>query len=259
MLTAAYSWTLPNCHPLDGFADGTTTCYDLASQKQKPSMSEEKHLPVPQEKSTELEIEGEPKTGESERPQDAIVAQRSDCWNRAINAFGTGEIFRRRSQKYTKRIQLLTFLGIVVPILVGAVVLSFGTNFTYLGEVLAFAGIISIIQLVVSAWALVANWTENLQYSLESSTDNFALSLKFKDLGQNPPTDFATRVAVLQTKDESRQDMDNKRNISNEELRRGHRAGLRQFERPCKGCKIVPISMEPSNCDVCGKFQRWSI
>lgn len=216
-------------------------------------MTKDKELPLSQENTTELE------KAESENAQKAALVLRSECWNRAIQAYATGEIFKRRSQKYTWRIQLLTFLGIVVPVLVGAVVLAFGVQFEHLGALLAFAGVISIVQLVVSAWALVANWTENLQYSLESATENFDLSLKFKKLGQNPPADFQTRSAALQAKDEARQGSDNKRNISDRENRRGHRAGLRQFERECKGCKKTPISMISSNCDMCGNFEWWRI
>lgn len=34
----------------------------------------------------------------------------------------------------------------------------------------------------------------------------------------------------------------------------GMRFALREFQRECVGCKITPLSMEYSECTVCGKF-----
>jgi hypothetical protein len=38
-----------------------------------------------------------------------------DCWERAVDSFGTGEVFQKRSGRYTTRIQWLSFSGLVLP------------------------------------------------------------------------------------------------------------------------------------------------
>ncbi len=181
----------------------------------------------------------------------------SDCWIRAIYAYGTGQIFLRRSRTYAKLLQALSFFGIVVPLLIGGVVLGFGTDGSYLKPIIAVAALVGIVQLVFSAWSIVYSWADGLQYSLESASENFDLSLKFKELGeqaQSPPDDLEVRVAGLKGKDDARQMADAKKSVTPKELRYGHRAGLRQFSRACDECKEIPRSMEASDCHTCGRF-----
>jgi mobilome CxxCx(11)CxxC protein len=181
----------------------------------------------------------------------------AECWNRAIHAYGTGEIFVRRSRTYTSLLRALSFMGIVIPLLIGGVVLGFGTDGSYLKPLIAIAAVAGIIQLVFSALSIAYSWADSLQYSLESASENLDLSLKFKELGEqasNPPADLELRVASIKAKDDARQMTDTKKGVTAKELRYGHRAGLRQFSRACDGCKQVPRSMEPSQCDICGGF-----
>jgi mobilome CxxCx(11)CxxC protein len=181
----------------------------------------------------------------------------SDCWNRAIYAYGTGQVFLKRSRKYTRLLQALSFFGIVVPLLIGGVVLGFGTEGSYLKTFIVIAALAGIVQLVLSAWSIVFSWADGLQYSLESASENFDLSLKFRELGeqaQTPPNDLELRVAALKAKDDARQMADAKRGVTHKELRYGHRAGLRQFARECEECKQIPRSMEASKCNTCGRF-----
>lgn len=180
-----------------------------------------------------------------------------DCWNRAIYAYGTGQIFLKRSRKFTKLLQALSFFGIVVPLLIGGVVLGFGTDGSYLKTLIAFAAAAGIVQLILSAWSIAYSWADGLQYALESASENFDLSLKFKELAEQapaPPEDLELRAAALKAKDDARQMADAKKGVTAKELRYGHRAGLRQFARRCDECKQVPRSMEASKCNTCGKF-----
>lgn len=179
------------------------------------------------------------------------------CWNRAIDAFGTGQIFLQRSLKYTRLLRALSFFGIIVPLLIGGIVLGFGTEGSYLKMLIVIAALAGVAQLALSAWSIVYSWTDSLQYSLESAAENFDLSLKFKELGENaqaPPDDLEVRVAALKAKDDARQMADAKKSVTPKELRYGHRAGLRQFARACDECKQIPRSMEPSKCPICGSF-----
>lgn len=180
-----------------------------------------------------------------------------DCWARALYAYGTAHIFLARSNRYARLLRALSFAGIVVPLLIGGIVLGFGTQGAYLGWLIGVAAAAGVVQLLLSAWSIVYGWADNLQYALESAADNFDLSLKFKELAeqaQSPPADLETRAAGLKARDAARQMADAKRGITPKELRYGHRAGLRQFGRECDECKQIPRSMDATDCHTCGRF-----
>jgi mobilome CxxCx(11)CxxC protein len=190
------------------------------------------------------------KTPESDR-----ICQ--DSWDRALHAYGTAEIFKKRVRRYRRLIRALTFMGIIVPALIGGVVIAFGTDAAYLTAMLWLAGVAGIIQLFFSVWAVVNKWDDELEYSLESVSQNFELSSIFTQLGQcapAPPTDLMVRFAAAQAKDDARRAADDKKSLSPKEIRYAHRAGLRQFQRKCKECQIAPVSMDSTNCPVCGRF-----
>ena len=179
-----------------------------------------------------------------------------ECWDRATYAHGTGEIFHARTRRFRGNLRALAFVGIAVPLAVGGVVLTFGTD-SLDWKVLSFAGSLGLAQLILSAWSIVYGWADSLEYSLESASDNFALAASLQELGRtapDPPLDIEQRFAVLKTRDDLRRNGDARVGVSAKELRFGHRAGLRQFRRPCDGCKEVPRSMEPTNCNICGRF-----
>lgn len=180
-----------------------------------------------------------------------------DCWDRALYAYGTAAVFQKRSRRYRSLIRALTFMGIIVPLLIGGVVIGFGTQATYLPFILGVAAFVALIQLFFSAWAVVYKWDDKLEYSLESVTENFALSSAFQELGTlapQPPSDLEVRFTAIKVKDEARRATDAKQGLTEEEFRFAHRAGLRQFQRPCVECKEVPRSMESTDCPVCGRF-----
>jgi mobilome CxxCx(11)CxxC protein len=184
----------------------------------------------------------------------------ADCWDRGLNAFATGAIFLRRSRNYRKLLQLLGFVGMIVPLLVGGFVMAFGTSPTYLPRLLLIAGALGLIQLGFSGLSIAYAWADRLEYSLASAADNLDLSVLYRELGNtasNPPVDLDVRYSGLKGRDTARRQADSTKDVTPMELRYGHRAGLRQFQRACASCKVVPVSMTPTNCEVCGKFRRW--
>jgi mobilome CxxCx(11)CxxC protein len=122
---------------------------------------------------------------------------------------------------------------------------------------ISVAAALGIVQLLFSAFSIGFSWSDQLAYSLESAADNAGLSDTFKDLAlqaANPPDDLQVRFAAIKAKDEFRRAADMKSGLTEEELRFGHRAGLRQFGRECNGCKKIPQSMDSTNCSICGRF-----
>ncbi|MGI5048341.1 hypothetical protein ACM9HD_33575, partial [Streptomyces sp. JAC25] len=53
---------------------------------------------------------------------------RRKCWDAALHAYGTSHIFQRRASDLKRKTDLLTWVGLVVPLLIGALVGAFGRN-----------------------------------------------------------------------------------------------------------------------------------
>lgn len=193
----------------------------------------------------------------SEAKSDSITAE---CWTKYIYTFGTAWIFRQRARKYRRRLQILNFLGIAVPLTVGATLLAFGLERPLLNTILFIAaGFFGIAQVLLSLWSLAAKWDDLHAYATESASDNSRLANRYRMLASNPPTDLEelkTRFGHLETENETRDALDQKQAPNHDEMNAGHRAGLRQLSKECDGCGVAPMSMEPSECNVCGNFRK---
>lgn len=186
----------------------------------------------------------------------ARVQIRQKCWDRALEAFGTGYIFEKRANRLRYQLRILTFLGIVVPLVAGAIVLAFG-KVALSPFLLIPAGILGIIQVVGSLWSLVARWDDVYSYAIESLNSNYRLSNNYQRLAENPPealSELQIQFNLLDREDEFRSAEDYKQAISEKEKRKGMRAALRKFRRPCAGCGQVPTSMKSTDCSICGQF-----
>lgn len=181
---------------------------------------------------------------------------RTQAWNAAANAFGTAKLFELRQRNLRQKLRILTFVAIAFPVAVGGTVIAYGTLTEVLPYVLAVGGALGILQLIVSVWAAVAQWDARLAYSSESASANHALASRFRGLAENPPqlAEFQRQIELLSTENQQREQADYKQDLSDRELRRAHRAGLRQFRRECASCHQVPASMTSTKCDVCGNF-----
>ena len=121
----------------------------------------------------------------------------SDCWERALYAYGTATIFLKRSRKYKRLLQWLGFVGIIVPLVIGGAVLGFGLQASYLPALITVAAALGLLQLGFSAWSIVFSWSDNLAYGLESAADNFSLADSFKEMASqamSPPADLQIQI-----------------------------------------------------------------
>ncbi len=186
-----------------------------------------------------------------------IIELRKSCWNEAVYCFGTSGIFGKRATRYRRLLRLLSFLGVAVPAMLGGILLAFGTNFEYLSLTIYVASLLGLLQLVLSLWSLVAKWEDAFAYSLESLSSNRNLASLFEELGKNLPSDereFRVRYDLLQSENRLRTKQDDQQMITIKENRYGMRLALRQYQRACAGCNLVPTSIKPTDCDVCGNF-----
>jgi mobilome CxxCx(11)CxxC protein len=190
---------------------------------------------------------------------DKPASIRQECWNQALRCFGTAYLFERRARRFRTMLRVLAFAGIAGPAIVGAVVLSFQTDASVLPIILVLAGVLSVAQLIASLWALSAKWDDAHAYASESTSANYRLFGRYRDLARIPPSDAADlerQFELLQAEYRNRSDQDNRQGVTDEEKRRGYRAALRELRRPCPECGNIPASMEPTDCGVCGNFRK---
>jgi mobilome CxxCx(11)CxxC protein len=187
----------------------------------------------------------------------ATDEQRSDCWDKAIHAFGTAYIFEQRFSESKKKQRWLVFLGIAVPVLVGGVVIAFfGIDQLkpFVGGLIILAALASTAQLIVTIWSLVAKWEDQAIYGSESSVENYEISRLYADLAKNNPADFASKYELLNLRNNIRSAEDGKKEITERYKRMGMRAALRKYQRACVKCTQVPVDMNATECPICGNY-----
>lgn len=182
---------------------------------------------------------------------------RKEAWNKALHAYGTYKIYSDKAEWNKKKLSFLTFLGIVVPLVVGAVAMGYGSKSGSLEKAIYLLTPLAIVQLVMSSLALVYRWDDNKSYYLESLTSNRELSHEFEKLAKFPPENAAQMQYAydsLCSRESFRNAQDDKYPFTKKEDRKGMRYGLIQFQRTCAGCGKMPVSMTSTECDICGKF-----
>jgi mobilome CxxCx(11)CxxC protein len=120
----------------------------------------------------------------------------------------------------------------------------------YLEFALWIAGIVSLAQLILTAWSLINRWQDRHAYALASMVDNYKIAQKYEHLGKNPPGDlkeFKFRQELLNAESSTRDTLDYQQGLSEKERRRGMRVALRQYQRACAGCREVPKSLKPTD------------
>lgn len=182
---------------------------------------------------------------------------RQDCWTKAINCLATSFIFQHKAKKYGDYLRYNSILGLIIPILIGSIAATYGTNSPSLKWALIIAAPFSILQAILSGLALANKWESNLSYSLESQTANRELSDNFAELAKYPPSDIydlQKKNEVLITIDKERTKQDEKVHFSDKENRKGMRYALMILQINCAVCGHKPINMTPTECTNCGKF-----
>lgn len=174
------------------------------------------------------------------------------CREKAFYAFGTARIFERRMRKLDRLRAWITYLGILVPLLVGTAVLSFGT--AWVAYAVIPASVLGCAQIALSAWSLVARWDEKHSYAIAAMQAQTRLFNAWDSLAKRTPADLDTRANDLDAEDLRQEQSDLAQNISPQEKRYAMRASLYHFGNQCVRCKSVPKSMKPSDCDTCGNF-----
>lgn len=182
---------------------------------------------------------------------------RIECWNKTFHTFAWEYIFNERAKSYSWKSNWLKVLGILVPAMIGATVISYEKLPEVKNASIALLTIISLIQFGLSILAIIYKWDDELSYSYEASMAYNSFNRRYKTLAQVPPNDyveFKGLYDILDAESNARNQQDAKHNIRAWEKRKGMRYALRENQKQCVGCKDTPLSMDSTNCDICGKY-----
>lgn len=180
---------------------------------------------------------------------------------RMRDAFGCGEVYQNKADKQKLILIVVSFAGLGIFVLIGSLMASFGPDAEIFGRklmpiLLGAANIFGISQALFSLWILHTDWTGNIQYCLEASSDHHAICKRYKDLldiKDEPPADWDVRYAILQSDENHREKEDRKRGISEADKVFAYRKSLIQFRDSCGACEKVPNSMKfAKTCSSCG-------
>lgn len=218
------------------------------------------HLPEqtgPQSILARANRRGDIATSTGEAQADEADAVRRRCWDGALHAYATSYIFQRRARTLGTKLNWITYVGFVVPMIVGLLVLSYG-HFKSLPTIIAVAAALVSAQVVVSLWSVIGGWVAGYSYAAASAAANSGLARRYEELASNPPETLSglrQEYEKLAIRDEDRQEQDYQQAVKESEKRMGMRAALRKYQRACVVCGEVPTTMRATDCGVCGKFR----
>lgn len=179
---------------------------------------------------------------------------KKDCWGHRFHTYGTSKLFERKAKYLQKGRTWITFLGVVVPLIVGSVVLSFGTA----SEILKYAaGVVITIQLVLSIWSIVSRWDEKYEYAMSSVAENTRLYNdwdSYDKRGISDSKESEDKFHEILSRTQKQETNDIRQNVSDKDNRFANRVALFYFGQSCQTCSQIPKTMKPSKCDGCGNF-----
>lgn len=194
-----------------------------------------------------------------ETSDERFAKLRKNCHDKAFYSYASSYIFDKKAQRFAYFVRLLKVFGILVPTAIGGVVMAYGLNSKFLELIIIIATPFPILQLVISVLSVANNWDGELTYAYEASQDYSLMSDEFKKLGSLPPPDYDqlnVQYEMLNARYNAREQQSSKHNVKEWEDRMSMRYALRQFQKKCVGCKETPLSLESTDCDVCGKFNK---
>ena len=118
--------------------------------------------------------------------------QATQCWDRACDCFATAKIFERRALRYRRKLDWLSYIGIGVPAIFGAMVIAWGKDVLGNRPLMFVVAVLAIIQIVLSVMSLIRRWPEEHAYANRSAASNYQLSDEFRILAPTAVSPSAT-------------------------------------------------------------------
>lgn len=180
---------------------------------------------------------------------------KTECWDKCIDTDGYSYIFSKRIEKLEIWLKWSKVLGIIIPVFLGGILASYSSNQNILNIAVFVTSPFALAQLLISTYLTVTGADEAMSLYSSKTAEFMLLHSEFEQLAKFPPPNIEElnqkfNILVEREKGLSK---DNYK-LKDSELRMGMRYALRNKRRQCAGCNIAPISMKPTDCDVCGNF-----
>ncbi|EPW0993882.1 mobilome CxxCx(11)CxxC protein, partial [Vibrio cholerae] len=175
-------------------------------------------------------------------------------------SYGTAQIFEIRANRLKKLRSVITFLGIVLPVFVGGVYISFGQSKDVMSTILVFAGIAGVLQLVLSTWSLVSGWDSKYELaikSLQGNTANFNSCKRFSNAEYRSDAELLTAYDSIVRDIEQQELIDITQHISKAEKHLAYVSALTYYNRSCHVCETNPNHASTlKKCSSCGQKRK---
>ena len=180
---------------------------------------------------------------------------RQECWTKRFYSYGTARIFEKRANDINRKRKIITFLGLATPLTIGAFVTAFSIDSGILRYILIpAAGLVALVQTVMSLWSLVAKWDERYSYSIAAIRINTKLTAEFEVLAKSDINKIKRDINRLREEYQRQEIEDTAQHITDKEKRYAMRQSLFQYKLKCETCGKIPDSLSPSDCDTCGNY-----
>lgn len=187
--------------------------------------------------------------------ENTIEKIRQDCWDKTLDCIGLSYIYQLKIKRINRWLRVSKVLGIVIPVFLGGVLTS-SLNFREVIEVAIWVTTpIALFQLILSTILSINGADDNLLKYSTKAAEYSIIETEFRQLARYPDQnelEYVKKFEILLERDKgiTKGSLD----ITDKEKRIGMRFGLRELSRECVGCKKTPLSMKPTNCDICGNF-----
>lgn len=187
--------------------------------------------------------------------EDRLKKIRTDLWDKALDSFGYSYIYSKKIDSLNIWLRWTKVLGILIPVLLGGLLSSYFSNKYLIDLAILVTTPIALFQLIISTYLSIVGADDKVNIYSAKSAEYSLLNSEFEYLAKYPTED----INELQHKmdillERERGISKGNFNVSDKELRKGMRSGLRNYRRNCAGCNQTPTSMTPTKCDVCGNF-----
>ena len=177
-----------------------------------------------------------------------------DCWNSALDCFGLQYVYSKKIQALQKWLNASKIAGVLIPVIIAGILGSSLYSPKLLDITIMIAAPFGLAQFILSCYLAVAGSDNNLMVYITRAEQYSLLASEYRRLANFPDFDYEVYlkkydILVERERIASRGDY-----LSEKELRKAMRFGLREFGKQCAGCNEKVISMKPTDCDVCGNF-----
>lgn len=173
-----------------------------------------------------------------------------ECFEKKFYSFGTAKIFEKRVEKYGLWLKVITFMGLLSPVVLGCFVAAFSTDSETLKVLLLpICGLMTIAQAILSLFSLVFKWDDVYAYSLSAVKINTRLTSDFDQLSCESDEEIRKNISRLRDEYNRQEVEDTAKSISAKEKCFAMRNALFQYKSRCRSCNQIPLSLTPTVCD----------